>query len=84
MHTRPLRPLRSLLPLNLDNVLDVDRAISATYEALAASRVMTISMAVGQAPGLAASLAARAGGSVRRIDVHGFRRTLQRQAALLG
>jgi len=77
-------PLRSLLPLNLGNALVVGRGISATHEALAAIRVMTISMAVGQAAGLAASLAARAGGAVRRIDVQGLRLMLQGQGALLG
>ncbi|MFM1856809.1 MAG: hypothetical protein RLZ83_2118 [Pseudomonadota bacterium] len=49
-------PLRSLIPVGLDNCLAVGRGISATHEALAAIRVMTISMAVGQAAGVAAAM----------------------------
>jgi hypothetical protein len=55
-------PYRSLVPEDLDNALVAGRGISATHGALAAIRVMTISMAVGQAAGTAAALALRADG----------------------
>jgi len=51
-------PYRSLCPAGLDNALVAGRGLSATHRALAAVRVMTISMAVGQAAGTAAAMAA--------------------------
>ena len=52
-------PYRSLIAASFDNALVAGRGVSATHSALAAIRVMTISMAVGQAAGTAAALAAR-------------------------
>jgi hypothetical protein len=77
-------PLRSLTPLGLDNALVVGRGISATHEALAAIRVMTISMAVGHAAGLAASLAAAGGGSIRAVGLHPLQKQLRSGGAVLG
>ena len=51
-------PYRSLIPNDLDKALVAGRGVSATHTALAAIRVMTISMAVGQAAGTAAALGA--------------------------
>lgn len=52
-------PYRSLIPTAFDNALSAGRGVSATHAALAAIRVMTISMAVGQAAGTAGALACR-------------------------
>lgn len=52
-------PYRSLIPTAFDNALTAGRGVSASHTALAAIRVMTISMAVGQAVGTAAALASR-------------------------
>ncbi|MGC3986736.1 MAG: FAD-dependent oxidoreductase [Pseudorhodoferax sp.] len=77
-------PYRSLLPQGLDNALVAGRGISATHRALAAVRVMTISMAVGQAAGTAAALAvATADGQTGRIDVQALRRSLRDDGACL-
>ncbi|QHE88053.1 FAD-dependent oxidoreductase [Hydrogenophaga sp. BPS33] len=77
-------PYRSLIPQGLANALVAGRGISATHAALAAIRVMTISMAVGQAAGTAAAQAcASGGGDVRRVDVPALQRQLQAQGALL-
>lgn len=62
-------PYRSLIPMALDNALVAGRGISATHEALAAIRVMTISMAVGQAAGMAASMACRVSRPAMARDV---------------
>jgi len=83
-------PYRSLIPTALDNALTAGRGVSATHEALAAIRVMTISMAVGQAAGTAAALASppREGRNDRRADVRSvptgeLRRLLERDGACL-
>jgi len=78
-------PFRSLIPTNLDNALVAGRGISTTHEALAAVRVMTISMAVGQAAGLAAFLATTQGGdgAVRQVDTSQLRTQLTAQGSLV-
>ena len=77
-------PFRSLLPTALDNALVAGRGISASHAALAAIRVMTISMAVGQAAGTAAAIAARdCGGEVRRVPIDALRRRLVEAGACL-
>ncbi|MBS0341192.1 MAG: FAD-dependent oxidoreductase, partial [Proteobacteria bacterium] len=78
-------PYRSLCPKGLDNALVAGRGVSATHQALAAIRVMTISMAVGQAAGTAAAMTAGLGvdASVGSIDVGQLRRSLQEVGALL-
>lgn len=76
-------PYRSLLPLGLDNALVAGRGLSATHEALAAVRVMTISMAVGQAAGTAAALATRAGGNASAVHIGTLRELLLRDGAIL-
>ncbi len=52
-------PLRSLLVARPENLVVVGRCISATHEAAAAFRVTPIAMAIGQAGGVVAALAAR-------------------------
>lgn len=77
-------PYRSLIPRGLDNALVAGRGISATHEALAAIRVMTISMAVGQAAGSAAALAARDNAAaVRHVSVDQLRAMLLDAGAIL-
>ena len=77
-------PYRSLIPAALDNALVAGRGVSATHQALAAIRVMTISMAVGQAAGTAAALASREnGGAVRQVSVPRLRTVLEDDGALL-
>lgn len=78
-------PYRSLCPVGLDNVLVAGRGISASHKALAAIRVMTISMAVGQAAGMAAAIAAAKGAeaSTRDVSVQRLRTALVEAGALL-
>jgi choline dehydrogenase-like flavoprotein len=77
-------PYRSLIPADLDNALAVGRGISATHEALAAIRVMTISMAVGQAGGTAAALASlETNGMSRLVPIGRLQEILQADGACL-
>ena len=76
-------PYRSLIPASFDNALVVGRSISATHSALAAIRVMTISMAVGQAAGTAAAMAVDAGCRVRAVSIDELRGRLVRDGACL-
>ena len=79
-------PYRSLIPRDFDNALVAGRGVSATHTALAAIRVMTISMAVGQAAGTAAALAARQAAArvdVRQVPVTQLRDALLGDAACL-
>ncbi len=83
-------PYRSLIPTAFDNALSAGRGVSATHTALAAIRVMTISMAVGQAAGTAAALAVRSQDrvndsrvDVRTVPINVLRQTLERDGACL-
>lgn len=85
-------PYRCLIPSTLDNVLVAGRGVSATHAALGAIRVMTISMAVGQAAGTAAALACRQGASrdrrndqsdVRTVSVSKLRTSLIEAGTIL-
>ncbi|MEJ8852278.1 FAD-dependent oxidoreductase [Variovorax rhizosphaerae] len=77
-------PYRSLIPIGFDNALVVGRGVSATHSAHAAIRVMTISMAVGQAAGVAAALAAKHDGKVRSVPMPALRERLLGDGAKLG
>lgn len=80
-------PYRCLQPNGLANVLLAGRGVSADHEALAAIRVMTISMAVGQAAGVAAAMAVRLPteetGEVGRVPVDRLQETLLNNKAVL-
>lgn len=79
-------PYRSLIPSDFDNALVAGRGISATHTALAAIRVMSISMAVGQAAGTAAALAIRRAplpADVRAVSVDLLRKQLIADGACL-
>lgn len=76
-------PYRSLLPRDLTNVLVAGRPISATHEAHSSLRVMGTCMALGEAAGTAAALAARANGVPRDVDVAELLRRLRGQGAIV-
>ncbi len=76
-------PFSALIPAGLSNVLAAGRGISATAEAFAALRIMPMAMAMGQAAGIAASMAAQVG-LVRDIEISTLQSTLREQNAYLG
>jgi hypothetical protein len=77
-------PFRSLVPSGLDNLLVAGRSISATHEAMAATRVMPPAFAMGEAAGTAAALATEYRVAVRDVDIDVLQRTLVRRGAYLG
>lgn len=77
-------PWRCLLPTTLDNALALGRGVSATHEAQAAIRVMTISMAVGQAAGVGAAQALQRGSALRDVDIAALQARLREAGAVLG
>jgi hypothetical protein len=76
-------PYRALLPRNVDRLLVAGRCISASRKALASARITGTCMAMGQAAGTAAALAARSNRAPRDLDVPQLRATLTRQGAIL-
>ena len=76
-------PYRCLTPQKIDNLLVSGRCISATHQGMAGARVMGTCIAIGQAAGTAAALAARDGVAARSVDVAVLRQTLKDDGVLL-
>lgn len=76
-------PYRSLVPQGSRNVLVAGRCISASREAFASIRVQAQCMALGQAAGTAAAMAAASGQSVAELDGTLVRKRLAEQGALV-
>ncbi len=77
-------PYGCLVPKNIDNLLVAGRCVSSTHEAQAAIRVIPIVVAMGQAAGTAAALAARLNVPPRKLKVSLLQKTLREQGANLG
>ena len=76
-------PYRCLVPEETDGLLVAGRSISATHEAQGSIRIMPACMATGQAAGVAAALAAKAGVQPRHIDVAALQERLRKAGAIL-
>jgi hypothetical protein len=72
-------PLRSLQPEGVHNLFVAGRCISADHDALASTRVMAPSMALGQAAGTAAAMLA-----ADELTVDDLQRSLKEQGAFVG
>lgn len=77
-------PYRVMVPKNRDGLLVSGRAVSATHEALGAIRVMPPCFALGQAAGVAASIAVRNEVAPRQVGYNELRSTLLENDAYLG
>lgn len=62
-------PYRSLQPKKTDNLLVAGRCISADRKTLGQIRLQSYCLMMGQAAGLAAALASKADGNVKKVDV---------------
>jgi hypothetical protein len=70
-------PYRCLIPKKVGNLILSGRCISATHDAMASSRVMSICMAVGEAAGKAAQIAVKSGVKPADIDVKQLQQALR-------
>ena len=77
-------PLRAMLPAELNNLIVGGRCVSATHVAHGATRNMAPCLVMGEAAGVAAALAHRAGGAVGDLDVRTLQRTLLDSGVFLG
>ncbi|MCR5683184.1 MAG: FAD-dependent oxidoreductase, partial [Clostridiales bacterium] len=77
-------PFRSLVPRGTDNLLVGGRCISATHEAQASVRIMPICATTGEAAGVGAAVAKKAGVPVPEADTDEIRRILLANGAFLG
>lgn len=77
-------PYRCLTPRGLRNVLVAGRSISCDRRVLGSVRVMPVCLAMGEAAGLAAALAAaQTGGDVHAVDVSHLRGRLREEGGYL-
>jgi len=76
-------PLGAMQPKGLENLLVAGRAVSSDHGANSALRVQASCMAIGQAAGVTAALAARAGTDSRKVDLNAIRTGLGRIGAIV-
>ncbi|WP_127583111.1 FAD-dependent oxidoreductase [Paenibacillus koleovorans] len=76
-------PYRTMVPEAVDNLLVAGRAISATHVAMSSMRVQATCYALGQAAGIAASLAFADGCPTRDISIAALQDVLLQQDAVL-
>jgi len=69
-------PLRCLIPKKTDGLVLSGRCISGTHRAHASYRVMSICMAIGEASGVTAALAAKKGINPREVDYREVQKVL--------
>lgn len=77
-------PYRVLLPEHVEGLLVAGRCSSMTHEAMAATRVMSTCMALGEAAGVAARLAVEAGVEPSKVDYSLLRKELLDNNVYLG
>lgn len=77
-------PYRCLVPKGIRNLLVAGRPISATCEAAGAVRVMPPCMAMGQAAGIAAAVAAQNSVATKDVDADVLRKEIVKHGGFLG
>jgi hypothetical protein len=77
-------PYRMLLPDKIDNLLVAGRCASMTHEGQSAARVSGACFVMGEAAGLAASLALSGNTPVRDISVEKLQQALRGEGAFIG
>jgi len=74
-------PYRAMLPREVDQLIVAGRHYSATPQAQKSSREIPPCMAMGEAAGIAATVALNAGVKVRHADVSAIQRQMRAQGA---
>lgn len=74
-------PYRAMLPKEVDQLLVAGRHYSATPQAQKSSREIPPCMAMGEAAGIAATVALNAGTTVRKADVKSIQKQMRAQGA---
>ena len=76
-------PYRSMLPVGCDNLIIAGKTISCESQAAGGLRCMPCAMAMGQAAGIAASMAVSSGISVSEVDIEKLQSTLVSKGAII-
>lgn len=76
-------PYRSLIPLDVENLIVAGRSISTTHEAMSAIRVMAPCMLMGEAAGLAAHLAIKHNIHPSQVDAQELRKEILAEGGFL-
>lgn len=76
-------PYRCLVPKNTSNMLVAGRCFSATHEAASSARMMPCCLAMGQAAGTAAALAAKQNIPPKELDVKQLQDALRSQGVII-
>lgn len=77
-------PYRSLIPKGVSNMLVAGRCISSDHAAQASYRIMPVVCCIGEAAGVAAALASKAGVGVRDVKIDALQSTLRENGAFIG
>ncbi|MEK3888910.1 FAD-dependent oxidoreductase [Bacillus sp. FSL K6-3431] len=77
-------PYRSIVPKSVNNLLLAGRCISTTHEAQATTRLTPSCMAIGQAAGAAAAIAAKENCAARDVNISSLQNELIKGNADLG
>lgn len=77
-------PYRTLVPEKIENLLVAGRCSSMNHEAMAATRVMSTCMALGEAAGTAARIAMEDGVAPSNVEVGKVQKALLENGAFLG
>ncbi len=77
-------PYRCLVPKNADNLIVAGRCISSDHEAQSSYRIMPVVCCLGEAAGVAASIAVKDMCSFKNVNVKKLQTTLKEQNAFIG
>ena len=76
-------PYGALIPVRIQNLIDVGRSISSSHEALSSVRVMPITSCMGEAGGIAAALCVDDHCAARDVDIQRLRRAIVAHGGLV-